>query len=288
MALLRLALTCDDAPYSSDLGTTADAGLMDRTGKALSLAGVRHCMAFVVGADVADREPELVRWLDAGFELGNHSFDHRAASSGSVEEFLRDVERCDAVLERLGAFQNQSARWFRFPFLDRGRDPEARRAIQEGISALGYRQAYASIDLFDHQFEKLFNQTADPKRRRAIAARYVEVATESARLCSWAMARDEGPGSIGVPFFHVSEVSADALPAILNQLNARGAEWCRVEDAMAQPVFQRFDSDPERTGLVDGRVQHSLPWRAARRAARASLRLRALGQHEQGPRWPYF
>ena len=58
---------------------------------------------FVLGW-VAERRPKLVRRLiDAGHEVGSHSYWHRPLHALSVEEFRRDLRDSIAVLEAAGA-----------------------------------------------------------------------------------------------------------------------------------------------------------------------------------------
>jgi len=94
---------------------------------------------FCIGRNVAGNEDALVRALDLGFELGNHSWTHPKFSELGIEECEREIERAD---EAIGAIYRLAGRhWprklFRFPYFDYGR-PELREAIQERLRALGY------------------------------------------------------------------------------------------------------------------------------------------------------
>ena len=43
----------------------------------------------------------LRRWLNAGFELGNHTYSHNSLSTVPIDEYIADVERDDALLRPL-------------------------------------------------------------------------------------------------------------------------------------------------------------------------------------------
>ena len=117
---LRLAFTLDDGPSVAEEGVPFDPSRMDRCREVLQRHGIPHCVAFVIGSRCADKAA-LERWLQAGFELGNHTHDHKRASDLSVAQFVESLTRCDELLNEVGAFEGDRPRWFRFPCLDRGR-----------------------------------------------------------------------------------------------------------------------------------------------------------------------
>lgn len=56
---------------------------------------------FVLGS-WAEKYPEAVKKLsDAGHEIGIHSYDHKYYTQLSPEEMTADMEKCDAVLEKI-------------------------------------------------------------------------------------------------------------------------------------------------------------------------------------------
>jgi peptidoglycan/xylan/chitin deacetylase (PgdA/CDA1 family) len=87
-----VALTFDDGP------TTA---LTDSIVKVLASRDVRATF-FVIGADVG-KAPEAARALvDAGHELGNHSFTHRRMILRGPRSIRSEVERTDSLLRVAG------------------------------------------------------------------------------------------------------------------------------------------------------------------------------------------
>lgn len=68
----------------------------------------------------------LERWLDAGLELGNHSYSHPDLHHIPLAEFEQDILDGERILRPLLAQRNQTLRWFRHPYLHTGRDLETR------------------------------------------------------------------------------------------------------------------------------------------------------------------
>ncbi|MEE9385061.1 MAG: polysaccharide deacetylase family protein [Nannocystaceae bacterium] len=289
---MRIALTADDAPsiQGTASGPVADAGRMDRIRDILQRRGIPHCVAFVIGETALHNEGPLRRWLEAGYELGNHTYRHLAASGSTTTEFMADVESCDRVLQDLGV-PNNSRRWFRFPYLDRGPDRAGRRAIVDGLESLGYVVAHASADLHDHCYEGPLERARcsdDTARARAIDARY-----QAAALASLVQARQLTLGAFGgsithSTYFHFGEASCRSLPQILNCLETMGVQWSRLDAAHDQVSYRAFDRDLGRSGLLTGSLPATLFVKIARRLARATVRLGLFEQGELGPKWPHL
>ncbi|OGV97660.1 MAG: hypothetical protein A3J88_03760 [Melioribacter sp. RIFOXYB12_FULL_38_5] len=62
----------------------------------------------------------LKQWLDAGFELGNHSFSHKSANQISAEEFNSDILNGEQVIRNLVESYGKRLEYFRHPFLHTG------------------------------------------------------------------------------------------------------------------------------------------------------------------------
>ena len=291
MPQVRLALTLDDAPTIAEASLAQDPSNMDAIRETLKSSGVKHCVAFVVARTAAGHEGALERWLDDGYELGNHTFDHPRASEVGVDRFLRSVRLCHELLTSVGAFANKRTAWFRFPYLNRGRDPAARSAIQAECEGLGYRLAHASVDLCDHRFEhKLGRATrrADTAMAAAIGARYEDVALQSIRFADARMQHALARAVPLIAYCHFGRASRLHLAGILERLGSSQTEFCTLEEALADPTYRDFDRDHERDGLVIHSLRRPLTIDVARRLAGLSEVLGIANQTQLGPRWPYI
>src|SRR5919106_3566841 len=130
-----VAVTFDDLPATL-AGVVANdvARLEELTRKLLSavrkysipaVGFVNEGKLFVEGAGPADVDGRiglLRMWLDAGLELGYHTYSHRDLNTMPVEEFQADVLRGEAVTRRLLKAKGRTLRYFRHPFLHVGSD----------------------------------------------------------------------------------------------------------------------------------------------------------------------
>lgn len=293
LAGLRCALTIDDAPtIAAGHEVVADPGRMDRIRTILLAHGVRQCVAFVRSALAIGQEARLRAWLDAGYELGNHTHGHARASAVTVGRFLDDVHRCHQVLEDMGAFADGRPRYFRFPYLDRGADEDARMAIAAGIAELGYRVAHGSVDSFDHAYEEQLAAAiaaGDEEAAEAVGRRYVEVAVRSLTFEHQRMRRQLGRPMVHILYVHFGEVTARFLPHILERLDGAGVELCGLEEAMADSLYEQFEKRPACNGRVPPAVLPASGLaRLRRRLALWSERIGLFRQGSLGPRWPHL
>lgn len=285
VAVPLLAFTLDDAPSVNEPGVHVDPGRMDLCREVLEQWGVRDCVAFVVGSRCEGYEPMLERWLCAGFEVANHSHSHRYASRLTDLEFAEDLRRCDALLQRVGAFDAGRLKWFRFPHLDRGRDPAQRRRFDAVLTDLGYRVAPASLELLDYLFEVPLAAALD----RGDEHDAIRVDDRFLRVCqgtlndkaAWAEAQSPRLPLIG--YAHFGGVAARNLAGMLHLLQAQGFELCSLVTAMDHPVHRAFDADFDKNGLVLPAEPSALRERLTHRIAPLTERLNLFEQRRYGP-----
>jgi len=127
----EVAITIDDLPAAAASPTRGDAkSIIDMTTKLLAILKQQNIPA--VGfvneqkvykwGEVDERIRALSMWLDAGFELGNHTFSHPSLNQVGIQEFEDNVIQGESVLRLLLAQHKMKLRYFRHPYLDTGRD----------------------------------------------------------------------------------------------------------------------------------------------------------------------
>lgn len=289
---MKVALTIDDAPTISREadGIALDPSRMDTIREHLKYAGIRDCVAFVTGAQITGNETYLKDWLAEGFELGNHTFSHRSTSDVSIEAFVEDFKRCDSLLENLGAFDNCEQKWFRFPFLNRGRDPESRKKLAGCIGEMGYDIAPATTDFFDHEYEVPLSQAVkqnNPFRATLINNRYRNTAIKSLLTSSRTLQKKWGRQVPLTAYCHFGIISSSQLVNIIEQLGGLNVEWCSLKEVTLDPAYQAFNQDFDMTGLMSDCVNFSLPRKVARKLKKLVISKKLFSQKELGPRWPY-
>ena len=290
----RLALTFDDAPSMREpgFGERFEPARMDRIREILQSSGVTHAVAFVISDWAQGSEEEMERWLAAGYELGNHTADHQFSSRLTVAEVLASVDRCDAYLEGLSAFAEGRHRWFRFPYLDRGKDPADRAELARELTSRGYRAAGCSVDSFDYAYEQPLAEAelcAEPERARQILDRYALAASAGLRFHVEGTRRLLGRDPAHSVLFHFSGPTSYKLPQLVSEWRRSGASYCSLDEAVNDRLHLELEADYERQGLFsyltnDRRIVSRLRRRLFGTLQDSPL----LEQRELGPMWPHL
>ena len=93
---------------------------------------------FAVGMNVERFYDEAVYAVRKGMIVGNHSYSHAAFSAITLEEGIGEIEKCEAILERVyqDAGVERKHRPFRFPYGDKG--GANKEALQRYLAQNGF------------------------------------------------------------------------------------------------------------------------------------------------------
>ena len=141
----RMAITMDDFDLTFDIGLNQK---MRHQNILNAFEAVGHKAAgFVTGDFVkSDWGQEVVEdWRIAGHLIANHTWTHPHANKSDVTEYIADIRKNKTDLDRLIG----TADYFRFPFLDDGRDRAQQIALFQGLKDLGLRNAPVTVDSVD-------------------------------------------------------------------------------------------------------------------------------------------
>lgn len=141
----RMAITMDDFNLGFDIGLNKEA----RHKNILSAFDtVSHKSAGFVTGSFVDSEwgHEVVQaWLDRGHVIANHTWRHSHANDTDTVAYLKDMTKNQNFME---SFSGTSA-YFRFPFLDDGRDRMQQQALFAGLRGLNLSNAPVTMDSVD-------------------------------------------------------------------------------------------------------------------------------------------
>ena len=146
-----VTFTLDDLPASrsgslADIRATTTRLLAHLKASGIPATGFVNEMKLDVPGEEAQRTALLAAWLDAGHDLGNHSYSHRRLYDTPLAEFQEDVLRGERVTRRLHAERGRRPRYFRHPTLNTGPDAVTKAAFEEFLAAHGYTVAPVTID----------------------------------------------------------------------------------------------------------------------------------------------
>ncbi len=195
-------------------------------------------------ADKPARIALLSMWLDAGMDLGNHSYSHLSLTNTPVETYIADVARGETVTQSLLGARGRTEHWYRHPYLETGTTIEIRRKFEGWLSEHGYRVAPVTVENSDWAFAGPYDDALardDKATARHIQQEYLEYTSQ---ITSWyqAAALDLlGRGPAFVFLLHASRLNADSIDALAVIFHRQGLHPITLDQTIIDPAYQIAD-----------------------------------------------
>jgi peptidoglycan/xylan/chitin deacetylase (PgdA/CDA1 family) len=250
----RIAITFDDAPRAPGAFFTPDERAR-RLIAGLNSAGVRQAAFFVNPGHLekpfgAGGEARLAAYVAAGHVLANHSFSHPQLTAVAAEEYLADIDRAEKWLKG----REGRRPWFRFPFLNEGRQDKAKRdAVRAGLAARRLRNGYATIDSSDWNIDALTTRALREGKtvhRTALRDLYVESHVEAADFYDDLARRTLGRSPAHVLVLHETDLAALYVADLVAALRLDGWNIVTADEAYADPIATALPDTPSAQGTL--------------------------------------
>jgi len=255
----EIAITIDDLPWAT-LGEETPATLAvfhPRLIAAMKKAdapvtGFVNEGKLVSGGKVDTARVHLLKdWLDAGLDLGNHTYSHADLHAVGLEDYEADILHGEVFLRTLLAEHDQAPRWFRHPYLRAGRTADDKAALQAFLDEHGYRIAPVTVDTSDWIWAIAYRKALasdDQETLARLREQYVPYMlakidyfeTQSVQLLGYNLPQ--------ILLMHANEINADSYGELVAGIRAHGYTTITLEAAMADPAYQRADAYTGRWG----------------------------------------
>ncbi|MGZ6019453.1 MAG: polysaccharide deacetylase family protein [Phenylobacterium sp.] len=240
----EVALTFDDLPTMALSPTTDYASVTTRD---LLASLKRHhipATGFVNEVKLEARDkPEriglLKAWLDAGMDLGNHTYDHPHFSTDATAE-IADAAKGEVVTRALLAARHRTPHWFRHPYLETGATEEARKTFEAWLTAHGYRVAPVSMENSDWLFALPYDEAVtkgDAVEAARIQKAYLEF---TAQVVPWYVKAAKevlGREPKFVFLMHATRLNAESIDGLAEILKVNDLKPVTLARAMTDPAY---------------------------------------------------
>ena len=249
----RVAVTIDDLPTASVLGD--EIGEAERITRGLVAALVRHKVPAIGFVNERKLQPEgtveprrvalLQHWIDAGLELGNHTYSHCNLHTTPLEEFQKEILDGEKITRGLLHKAGKPLEFFRHPFLRTGRNQEMRARLETFLQKHGYRVAPVTIDNYDYIFAAAYDRACargdDPAARKIASAylEYMEAVTAFYEQQSIAIVGREIPQTL---LLHANALNAATFDDLARMLLRRGYGFVSLAEALKDPAYASADA----------------------------------------------
>lgn len=257
----EVAVTFDDLPgvamlRSQRCNPKAFADMNRRLLKTITTHGI-PAVGLVVEGGLCESQrhvlPELLGiWLDAGLELGNHSFSHFDLNDTPLARYQADVIRGEAVTARLLEQRGKRLRYFRHPFLHAGKDLRTKRAFERFLTDRGYRVAPVTIDNQEWVFAEVYamaKDRGDTATAERVGAAYISYMDAVFGFFERRSVEVVGYEIKQVLLLHANPLNADYLDELVLMMKRRGYAFITLDRALKDPAYQLPDNYAGPKGL---------------------------------------
>ncbi len=269
----NVALTFDDLP---GIVLRPNQDYVDATNKALIKGLKRHhfpAIGFVnegkLDEMIRSRQVAILQsWLDAGFELGNHTFSHSSPNNVGAKGYIADIARGEQVIRPMMEKAHRNLQWFRHPYLETGSPAPVKAEINQWLADHGYRIAPVTIDADDWEFAEPYDNAvmsgnkAEARHIREVYLAYTDRTVTWYRRAARAIF---GRDIAYVMLLHDTRLNADCFEGLAAMLKRQNLHPVSIEQALRDPAYQTPDTYSGRDGIewlerFSDTLHKELPW----------------------------
>lgn len=237
-----VALTFDDLPAAGGLlNDDSRTRILTTLADELKANHLKGTYGFVNAVDLQD-DPDvreaLRAWVNAGMNIGNHTWSHPSLSDDSVQEYEHDIAEDEPYLRAYAG--GRDWHWFRYPYLEEGNTLEKRNDVLSWLEERGYRVAQVTLNFEDDDWSDPYLRCVAKHDDAEIAwlkQSYLENAAEFIRL-----GREEQQIAFGhevpnVLLLHATDFTTLMLPSLIHLLRQDGFRFAPLPKIEQNPVY---------------------------------------------------
>lgn len=237
-----VAITIDDLPVASTVQLD-DAGYLNLTHDLvnnITTLGI-PAYGFVIAGKLSSQGADKLNiWLDAGLELGNHSFSHTSLNNVGPDRFIESIVAGEQGVKNLLSARNMEMRYFRYPMLHRGTDTESVDSVTKFLLQSGYTTAPVSIDNQEWVFSRAYDQANaknDTEMMKKIGDAYVAYMESVFEFFETNSVDLLGYEPKQILLIHANALNASYLDELAQMLESRHYNFITLDEAMTDPFY---------------------------------------------------
>ncbi len=183
----------------------------------------------------------LSRWLDAGLELGNHTYSHLDYNSVTLAQYEADLLKGEKVMKGLLESRGAPLRYFRYPFLHTGDSKAREDSLSAFLRQRGYTNAPVTIDNEDYLFAHAYHTArlaGDSSLMLRIGHDYVGYMEKKTKYFSTQSEKLFGRDISQILLIHASLLNSVYLDSLAAMLRQDGYEFISMDQALEDEAYK--------------------------------------------------
>ncbi len=248
----RVAVTFDDLPMTGG-GNPDGPAVVENNRKivAVLVANRIPAVGFVNERQLEapgqgeERRAALRLWVEAGLELGNHTYAHKYFYNTPLAEFQQEVIKGEPFTRQLLSTRGMRLRYFRHPFLNTGRTLADKQAFEKFLAERGYQVAPVTHDNMEWVFAREYSKALvakDAEKARRVAAEYVPYMERMFEFFEELSVHLFGREIPQVLLVHANMLNGDHFQRMVEMMKRRGYQFVTLEDALKDEAYKHPDT----------------------------------------------
>jgi peptidoglycan/xylan/chitin deacetylase (PgdA/CDA1 family) len=200
-----------------------------------------------------EKQIDLLRsWMDAGLELGNHTFSHRSLNNIELKDYQNDILRGETITKKLMQAKGKNLRYFRHPFLQTGLSLEVKDGLNKFLFENGYTIAPVTIDNADWIFARAYDNAFDKNDKnlmKQIGAAYVPYLENKMDYWERQSVKLFNREIKQILLLHANFINSDYFDGIAQMLEKRNYKFITLEEALKDESYKLPDTFNKRAGI---------------------------------------
>jgi len=254
-----VAITIDDLPVVTERQGTKNRveitkGLLRNiTAAKIPVIGFVNENKLYVDGKRDESQVDLLRmWLDAGLELGNHTFSHVNLDDVGLPAYEAEILKGETITKQLLQDRGRPIRYFRHPFLRSGSTLEIKAELARFLNEHGYKIAPVSIDDSDYIFARAYERSfdkGDKKLARQIGDDYLVYMDK--KIAYWEKQSDRlfRRQIPQILLIHASLMNSEYLGRLAKVFNRRGYGFIDLDTALKDDAYRLPDEYTRPAGI---------------------------------------
>lgn len=249
----KVAITIDDLPFNRALRVSNEEmklwveKLLDKikTEKIPVVAFVNENKLEVEGQRDSERVKILKMWIEAGVELGNHTYAHKSGNRVPIDEYKEDIVKGEKTITELMTEKGMKPRYFRHPFLQTGRTLEYKYEVENFLSERGYTIAPVTFDNAEWIYAAAYDNALQSNVKELllkIGAEYIEYMEMKIRYFENQTQKLFGRQINQILLIHSNRINADYFGKLCKMIRGEGYEFISLEESLKDEAYNSPDT----------------------------------------------
>jgi len=187
----------------------------------------------------------LKKWLNAGLDLGNHTFSHPSLHEISVEKYEEEILKGEKVTQELLNQNKKQMKYFRHPYLQTGRSLEVKDAIEKFLSDHNYTVAPVTIDNAEWIFGSAYDKAIDSNKTdvmKQIGIEYINYMKRKIEYWENQSVALFGRNINHVLLIHANTLNAEYFPELCKMIRSIDYKFVSLDEALKDEAYKSKDT----------------------------------------------